>query len=719
MGLRLFAPLILVFGLVFGVGSADQSFAAAGPWAETENSAVRLISAATSTAGDQVELGLEFKLKPGWHIYWKAPGDAGLPPVMDWAASKNLASTDFRWPLPTRYELLGIETLGYEDHVVFPITAKLEQVDEPLNLQTRLNYLACAEVCIPYDTTLTLDLPPGDGQASKQAHLIGRFQAEVPRYGPAYGIEIESAGLRGSADEAYLDIVALKSTGEFRAPDLFVQGPEELVFTTPTVTLSEGGGRAVIRVPVHGLTYMQGDFLGRTVNLTLSDQGQAVEITKPVTESLIPLQDERPAAATETTGLSLITVLGLALLGGLILNLMPCVLPVLSIKLIGVLSHGGGDAGGVRRGFLATSAGIVFSFLVLAVALIGLKESGAAIGWGIQFQQPWFLTAMVLVIALFSLNLFGLFEIALPGKVGTAAHEAGNAGGLAGPFAQGAFATLLATPCSAPFLGTALGFAFTRGAAEILAVFSALGIGLALPYLAVAAFPKLATWLPKPGAWMVWVKRIMGLALAGTAVWLLSVFANVAGQNLALGLGAVVLVIAVLLAFRAKIGAQKAWGLVGAAGLAAFALPILLPAGSAKTGAVATHSNQVEAFAWTAFDPEAIPDLVAEGKTVYVDVTADWCITCIVNKRVVMADEAARAWLESDAVVAMQADWTKPDDAIAAYLASFGRYAIPFNAVYGPALPNGKALPELLTPTIVTEALVAAGGESAKPVAQR
>jgi suppressor for copper-sensitivity B len=351
-----------------------------------------------------------------------------------------------------------------------------------------------------------------------------------------------------------------------------------------------------------------------------------------------------------------VVVLGLALLGGLILNLMPCVLPVLALKLLAVLGHGGRHPREVRAGFLASAAGIVSSFLVMAGVLITLKAGGAAIGWGIQFQQPLFLAAMALVVALFAANLWGWFEIPLPRFIAAAAEASPGRGRLAGPFVTGAFATLLATPCSAPFLGTAVGFALARGPAEIMAVFLMLGLGLALPYLTVAALPRLATALPRPGPWMAWLRRLLGLLLAATALWLL-------------------------------------WLL---------AAPRWL-----ESSAASTPASAAEVGAWQPFDLAALRADIAAGHVVFVDVTADWCLTCIANHRLVLdrPEVESRLHDRSGAVIAMRADWTRPDDRISRYLAGFGRYGIPFNAVYGPGAPDGLALPELLSIPIVLEGL--------------
>ncbi|HMA15962.1 MAG TPA: thioredoxin family protein, partial [Kiloniellaceae bacterium] len=408
-------------------------------------------------------------------------------------------------------------------------------------------------------------------------------------------------------------------------------------------------------------------------------------------------------------------ILALALLGGLILNLMPCVLPVLSIKLLSVAQQGGRERSAVRASFLASAAGIVFSFLLLAGLAVALKAAGLAVGWGIQFQQPLFLSALAVVMALFAYNLLGFFEVPLPGFVGRLAARGTGEGAqhsLGGSFATGALATLLATPCSAPFLGTSVGFALSRGALEIFLIFTVLGLGLALPYLLVAAAPRLVAWLPRPGAWMVWLRRVLGILLAATAAWLLTVLAAQVGVTVAavmagllLGLG-VVLWAGPNLAPRARLATPLLASLLA---LAAFALP------AGIDGPRAPRDAEAETAAWRPLDAAAIAGLVAEGQVVFVDVTADWCITCKVNKKLVLDTGAVSGRLAAPGVVSMRGDWTLPSDAISTYLAGFGRYGIPFNAVYGPGAPEGLALPEILTRDAVLTALEQAAG--AAPVA--
>ncbi|NQU61875.1 MAG: thioredoxin family protein, partial [Rhodospirillales bacterium] len=391
-----------------------------------------------------------------------------------------------------------------------------------------------------------------------------------------------------------------------------------------------------------------------------------------------------------------------------------CVLPVLSIKLLGVVGHGGGETRTVRLSFIASALGIVFAFMVLAAALVALKAGGMAIGWGIQFQQPWFLIAMVLVVTAFACNLWGFFEFRLPMWVGDLGEHSSHVHGLGGHFLQGALATLLATPCSAPFLGTAVGFALARGSVEIFSVFAALGLGLSLPYLCVAAFPGMATRLPKPGPWMVTMKRVLGFALAATGVWLLSVLTVSAGLQTAAFVGALTVAgVALLFVSRRQTG-RSASALLAAAVLAAFLAPGWLGerSGPKEIESLFVYGGQSQKFdgLWTAFDEAAIPKHVAAGKTVFVDVTAEWCITCLVNKGLVLGNDKVLAALRRDNVIVMQADWTRPDPAISSYLARHERYGIPFNAVYGPKAPKGIMLPELLSQDAVLDAMKEAGG---------
>jgi len=368
-----------------------------------------------------------------------------------------------------------------------------------------------------------------------------------------------------------------------------------------------------------------------------------------------------------------------------------------------VVGHGGGHTRTVRLSFLASSAGIVSTFLVLAGVLIALKSAGLAIGWGIQFQHPWFLVAMAMVVTLFACNLWGFFEVHLPDAVSEIGAAQTHQHGLGGHFMTGALATLLATPCSAPFLGTAVGFALARGSVEILAIFAALGVGLAAPFLLVAAYPKFATKMPKPGRWMVILRRVLGFALAGTGIWLVVILGVQVSDIAAMLIAAIMVAVSVMLYVHKRMHRRYGrldWVAVAVLAALAFAVPDALH----EMNDGGRDTAKLEGL-WQPFDEHDLGALVNDGNVVFVDVTAKWCITCQVNKALVLSQGEVYARLSSPDVFAMQADWTRPNDAISRYLASFGRYGIPFNAVYGPGAPDGIALPELLSEQAVLDAL--------------
>ena len=489
----------------------------------------------------------------------------------------------------------------------------------------------------------------------------------------------------------------MRSTTPFASLDLFVEGPPEFTFARPEVEFTDGRKRAVLRVQTQRSPSAKTVLEGKTLTLTVADGTRGLE-AETVARFLDGVGATMQAGAT-----ALLTMLGFALLGGVILNLMPCVLPVLSMKLLSVVKQGGRDRAEVRLSFLASAAGILFSFLVLASGAIGLKAAGMAAGWGIQFQQPLFLTAMALVLTFFALNLFGTFEILLPDRLAAVGQRA-DGHHLGSHFLTGAFATLLATPCSAPFLGTAVGFALARGPAEILLIFATLGLGLASPYLMVAAAPGIAARLPRPGPWMVWLRRFLGLALAGTAVWLLTVLSAQIGLSGTLLAAAILAALSLTMALGRGLRRPVRWAMVPVLAIAAVFGPTALVAPEARTPEASVTER------WEPFDEDRIAELVAEGRVVFVDVTAEWCITCQVNKKLVIDTGTVTDRFEKGSVVLMQADWTLPSDMISDYLSRHERYGIPFNAVYGPGVPEPVLLPELLTVQAVLEALDRAAG---------
>lgn len=677
---RLLTPVLVLALGVFGVALPAAAADTASPWFVTDQGRVRLVSGVTSVgAAAAVPLGLEFDLKPHWKIYWRSPGDAGYPPRIDWAGSDNLRAATIGWPAPMRFAVLGLQTVGYEGHVVLPIAASLARAGQPLDLKAALSYLTCNDVCIPYDTRLALNVPPGDGAPSSDAGLIARFAAHEPSRQQTAALSLRDVTvIPGAHPQLELRVDASPPLAN---PDAFVEA-NGVDFGAPQI-VSRAGGQIVMRVAMTGPRARQADIAGERVDVTLVEGDRALE-----TAVMPRLGSPAPDAAFFAR------MIAVALLGGLILNVMPCVLPVLSLKLFGIAGTGGRERRHIRWGLLASAAGVIVAFLVLALATIALRAGGVAVGWGIQFQQPLFLIFVMAVVTLFAANLWGLFEVPLPSAVAQWGG-ADRGRGLIGNFAAGAFATLLATPCSAPFVGTAVGFALAAGSGATLAIFVAMGVGLALPYLAIAAAPALVAWLPPPGRWMIVLRRILGIALAATGVWLAWVLSEESG--IAAALAAAVLMLAVPVALYLLRHLQARGAAVAALVALAFLIPAAMPAPPRAT-------PEVDGF-WRPFDPDAIQKLVSEGRVVFVDVTADWCLTCKLNERLAIDTPSVRRRLAADGVVAMRADWTRPSPEIERYLRGFGRYGIPFNAVYGPALPQGRALPELLTPDAVASAL--------------
>jgi suppressor for copper-sensitivity B len=683
---------VLLSVALFGV-TATSTKAAVSDWTGDQHSSVRLVTASDSISGDTIEAGLEFKYSPGWHGYWRTPGDAGIAPVFNWSKSSNFRSASPSWPAPSRLVIQGLQNSVYQGQFVIPVdvTVLKKHVDSRLTLA--LDYAACTvDVCVPRHADLSLNLPAGSGSPSAEAASIAIAKATVPKPLDRSDIKLEKSVLEGTGKRRHL-IVTLQSTAEpFRSPDLFVEGSGSGIPPAPAVKLFDGGHRTVLDTALPAPTKTDGSVL----KLTVVDGSRSVEFAGP------------GAVAPPVAGIDrgLLAIIPLALLGGLILNLMPCVLPILSIKLFSLAKHAGAERRTARLGAVATAGGMIFSFVLLAAVLSGLKLSGAALGWGIQFQQPWFLTTMAVVTTLFAASFFDWLSINLPQTI-AGRLDAPARGPMVEGFVSGAFSTLLATPCSAPFVGTAVGFALARNPLDILIVFVCLGIGMALPFLAVAAAPRLVAWLPRPGKWMVRVRQVLGVLLLGTTLWLLYTLWTVAGAPVTLFVA--VLLVATL-GLRALVTSRYAgkgyrWPTVATAGLATAAVVASFAASQSLVGPRADQ--------WQSFDPVAIDALVADGKTVFVDVSASWCLTCKVNELRVLQARPVRARLAQAGTVRMRADWSRPDPVIAAYIQRFGRFGIPLDVVYGPHEPEGRLLPEILGKDAVIHALDDAGNNHA------
>ncbi len=662
---------------------------AASRWEQSEFTQVRLISA-TNAVGqtDKVQLGLQFQLEPEWKIYWRSPGDAGAPPILDFKGSNNIAAVEIDWPMPKRFTELGnLETIGYQDSVVLPITVQLRNIGEKLTVRALVEYQACKTICIPITATVDLELPSGPAATSAFSTLIARHVAKVPKSPEDAGISLQLLSVGGLPPTQILEI-GLQADKPFSDPIVLVEGPPNFRFAKETKRLGADFHNVLMRVPVESRDGRS--VIGEQILVTLADNALAVEIPVKVYSTL--------GGKTDSKKVPLLPILGMALLGGLILNLMPCVLPVLAIKVMSVIQYGGLNRRQVRANFLASASGIILSFLLLASGTTALKLTGAAVGWGMQFQEPLFLVFLILVITIFACNLFGFFNIPVPAWAGrlSLTNEAGlKTSTASSSFWIGALATLLATPCSAPFLGTAAGFALSRGPVEIFVVFATLGIGMATPYLVLAAIPAFATRLPKPGAWMIWVRNLMGVSLVGTIIWLLSVITAQIGYLGAIALATLMVTCAVILGLAKRREAAEGRFSLGAIGLISV-IALIIPQATSSLSSK-TNNEEILYSYWEKLDVSAIEPLVEAGNTVFVDITADWCLTCKVNKSLVLDKAEIVDQMMLPGIVAMRGDWTKPNPIIAEYLESFGRYGLPFNVIYGPATPLGLVLPELLS----------------------
>ncbi|HEB0855546.1 thioredoxin family protein [Citrobacter werkmanii] len=592
---------------------------------DNDHASVRL--RADTSAEGQARLLLDVKLEDGWKTYWRSPGEGGVAPSVTWKG--EMPAVDWFWPTPARFEVANITTQGYHDKVTFPMVV---HGTLPATINGVLTLSTCSNVCLltdfPFSVTPSVQDPTF-------AHDYAQAMGQIPL---ASGLtDTLSAGAR--AGEL---VVEAHRAGGWSKPGLYLDTVDDVDFGMPQIRID--GDTLLATVPVHD-SWGEGapDLRGKLVTLVLADNGVAQE-------SRLAIGD---APAVDTAAPAMWQVVAMALLGGLILNLMPCVLPVLGMKLGSILLVEEKSRRQVRRQFLASVAGILVSFMALALLMTVLRMTNQALGWGIQFQSPWFIGVMVLVMLAFSASLFGLFEFRLPSTMTTTlATRGGN--GLAGHFWQGAFATLLATPCSAPFLGTAVAVALTASLPTLWGLFLALGLGMSLPWLLVALRPGLALRLPRPGRWMNILRRLLGGMMLGSAIW-----------------------------------------------LATLLLPHL---------GVFTQSAVKESVNWQPLSEQAIDDALAQHKRVVVDVTADWCITCKVNKYNVLHKEDVQAALQQPDVVALRGDWTLPSEAITAFLKKRGQVAVPFNQIYGPGLPEGQALPTLLTREAVLKTLADAKG---------
>jgi thiol:disulfide interchange protein DsbD len=751
------------------VVSALPALAAPGPRGEAvlektgaRVSAELLVDAAQVAPGDHVRIGVLLGLEPGWHIYWKNPGDSGAATELTWRAPESEIGP-LQWPAPQVFwEADGLlATFGYEDDVLLANAAVVaKSAMGSWNLEVDVDFVACLIECIPGRIQLAGTIPVGETHSPGPSAIRERFDlaaSRLPRTPETLEVSLAARASQGAAvagdDVALvLEITSCDERGQDCRPwtldaayanEAFIPAePSDVRLSAlglshaPTAATESTRGFSLV-MNAHAFEdepQLVGQRLRGVVPLTRADGEAHLVVDVPIALdpkgvssaafeviAALPSAPENgehsSAADARRSPPSLAFALVLGLLGGLILNLMPCVLPVLAIKIFSITDLARADRRHVLRHGLAYLAGVVASMWALAAVVVTLRAAGAAVGWGFQLQDPIFLAAISTILVVFALNLFGAFEITLHPK----GPDLGPSVGPSSPsrsFFEGALAVALATPCTAPFLGTAVGFAFASSGVVIFCMFTAIGIGLAAPFVLVALVPGWARFVPRSGAWMLRVRQLLAFGLLATVAWL----AWVAGR--ALGVDAQSLLIAYLIVVAllvwtlgiAQAAARPGLSRLLAAATLAFvvtslaAVPSDPPSGVASSRGIAASP---EGIPWAAFDPAAIARERAAGRPVFVEFTADWCITCKVNRTVVLSQDAVRDELERWDYASFKADWTTRDDAITLELAEWGRAGVPMYIVY-PADPGKEPelLPELLTLDATLEALREAGRDT-------
>ncbi len=647
--------------------------------------------------GQTFRLGLLLRMAPGWHTYWENPGDSGLATEFEPQLPPGFAAGPLTWPLPQRIIEPGdIQVYAYKGEVLLvrTITTPADLDTAEISIPAKASWLVCEAICIPGKADLQLTLPVSASTQPANTELFAKFTAQFPSAGqPPFTISWNATPTGWN--------LGLRDTSAARQADFFPFADDKhpVGHTAPRDLVA---GAADLAIPVAGSPPVRG-----IVVLENGDRRGWVVASAAGT----PAAKDTPAAAK--TGLW--TYLLFGLIGGFILNLMPCVLPVISLKIFGFMRQAGDSRANILKHGLAFTAGIFLWFLGLAAVIIALKSAGSEVTWAFQFQNPWFNYVIGAVIFVFALNLFGVFEIVLPGRATQGLAQAGGHGGLAGSFAQGILATLLATPCTAPFLGTALGFAFSQTSVVIAAMFAAIAAGMAFPYLLLSAQPGWMQYLPKPGAWMERLKQFMGFPLLATLLWLLYVIGQQRGTEAVIWAAASYLCLGLAAwlygAFLGPVSSGRARTLATLAIVFSLLLGLGYFTGDLFARSAASKSQKAAAIPtdgipWVPYSEAELQRVLAAGQPVFLDFTADWCITCKFNLRTAIDTKAVREAFTRLGIVPMLADWTNSNPEITRKLAQFDRVGVPFYLFYAPGKADDPViLPELLTEQILLRAI--------------
>ncbi len=710
------------------LGALLLALGAASPAAASERVSASLVGeTGTATPGGSFWVALRLDIAEGWHTYWRNPGDSGEPTRIDWQLPEGVVASDIHWPAPEAIPYGPLVNFGYHGtawHLVKMTVPEDWPADRPLELRAAASWLVCKDICIPEGADLDLRLAPAGISVPQRAGAAALAMARARLPAPFEGQATFAAQPPGADGRAGTQLVLTlagvdppsDATTAYFFPDAWGAvdpvAPQRLERSGGAVHLAMAAGTEPPKDTLGGvLVFNPALPAGDPARLAL-----AVEATRAEASAAGGSAAAAATGSPATGGLGLVMAIGLAMLGGLILNIMPCVFPVLSIKAMGVLRHAS-DRRTLRLSGLSYTAGVLVFVGLVAALLIALKAAGEEVGWGFQLQSPAFVAVMALVVFTLGLSLSGVFTIGGSAMGwGSAFAGSGDGAGARGSFFTGALAALVATPCTAPFMGVALGFALTQPWPAALAIFLALGVGLALPYLALTLLPGTARLLPRPGPWMERVKQFLAFPLYITAAWLVWVL------SLQAGAGAVfaVLVAMVLAALAAWLfdmaqglsGARR--GVAGAACLAAVMAAVglavwpraeasPLPIAKAQLGASEPSAKArlvAEPFSFARLDA-----LRAEGAPAFVNLTAAWCITCQVNERLALSSATVAQAFRDRGIVYLKGDWTNRDPEISRLLDSFGRSGVPLYLFYPPGSARAEILPQLLTESIVIDAI--------------
>jgi len=667
--------------------------------------------------GKPFTVGLLLRMAPGWHTYWKFSGDAGLPTEMKWKLPLGWKIGEIQWPIPLKTIDPGdIETYGYQDEVLL-----MQEIRPPLKLDVssvqlaaEANWLVCEKICIPGSAILRLDLPVASSSEPANADVFARYRRLVPQNWPGPNVATASWSRVGSE-------LRLKISSEMlaKSPPLdFFPLPEQDTIVGHPAVQSRNNNEIVFRIPLESAPKNLSSIAGLVVfaqqpNGEHRAAWQIARASAAVQTGSSALLSARPAAAR-----GIFTFLLFGFLGGMILNLMPCVLPVISLKIFGFIQQAGQSRQKIFRSGIAFTLGIFAWFIALAVLLIALKGAGRDVTWGgFQFTNPYFVLALSVIVLVFALNLFGVFEIWLPQSVTRSLLSTSERKDYLGSFLQGVFATVLATPCTAPFLGTALGFAFTQSAVIILAMFIAIAAGMSTPYLLLSVQPAWLRLVPRPGPWMIHVKQFMGFLLLATLLFLLYILGAQRGLDGAMWASCFLLVVSIACWMKGAFVSPTA---TGTKRTIVRVLMLMLVLGSGvyligdkfQSAKIASADSRLPGN-WQAFTPERLQAELGQGHTVFVDFTAAWCLTCKFNEANVLEAQDVKDAFQRHGIVKLKADWTNGDPAITKLLRQFGRPGVPLYVLYPANNEEPIVFPELLTKSMLLDKLETVAGRVA------